>query len=98
MSTMSPVDPKAPLMIAWTAYKETEDYSNSFQWAAEAKHRDGSMWAAFMTGWMAATKRAGDLHEQINPASDEERLSDIPGAGAMGAIIEYRDEIRKAKP
>jgi hypothetical protein len=34
------------------------------------------------------------LHEQINPASDEERLGGVPGCGAMGAVIEYRDAIR----
>ncbi len=37
---------------------------------------------------------AGYLHEQINPASDEERQNSDPGAGAMGAVIEYRDKIR----
>lgn len=35
------------------------------------------------------------LHEQINPASDAERLEGVPGCGAMGAIIEYRDAIRQ---
>lgn len=34
------------------------------------------------------------LHEQINPASDEERLDHVPGAGAMGAVLQYRDLIR----
>jgi hypothetical protein len=36
----------------------------------------------------------GDLHESVSPASDEERLHGSPGAGAMGAVIEYRDAIR----
>lgn len=39
-------------------------------------------------------ERCARLHEQINPASDEERLNGVPGAGAMGAVIEYRDLIR----
>lgn len=37
---------------------------------------------------------AADLHEQIDPASDDERIKGHPGAGAMGAVIEYRDKIR----
>lgn len=84
-----------PMMRGWDHYKETDDYLNSFNWAQHEEHRAGSMWAAFSAGWKAATERAGNLHEQINPASDEERLKEIPGAGAMGAVIEYRDAIRK---
>lgn len=34
------------------------------------------------------------LHESVNPASDAERLDKSPGAGAMGAVIEYRELIR----
>lgn len=39
-------------------------------------------------------ERAATLHESVNPASDDERLKNLPGAGAMGAVIEYRDLIR----
>lgn len=35
------------------------------------------------------------LHESIDPASDMERLRGDPGAGAMGAVIEYRDKLRR---
>lgn len=41
-----------------------------------------------------ALEEAARLHESINPASDDERLKGSPGAGAMGAVIEYRDKIR----
>lgn len=54
MPTMQQLPPDAPLMLAWKAYQVTEDYANSFQWAAQEKHRAGSMWAAFMAGWLAA--------------------------------------------
>ncbi len=54
----------------------------------------GSLWAAFMAGFLAATERAASLHESVDPASSEERLAKVPGAGAMGAVIEYRDLIR----
>ena len=45
-------------------------------------------------GAMEMRAAAGNLHEQINPASDLERFNGDPGAGAMGAVIEYRDSIR----
>lgn len=54
----------------------------------------GALWAAFMAGFNAATERAAYLHESVNPASDEERQHNVPGAGAMGAVIQYRDLIR----
>ena len=44
-----------------------------------------------------ALEEAAALHESISPASDDERLHSAPGAGAMGAIIEYRDAIRALK-
>lgn len=40
---------------------------------------------------------AAALHESVNPASDDERGHGVPGAGAMGAVIEYRDKIRALK-
>lgn len=54
----------------------------------------GTLWGAFMAGFNAATERAASLHEQVNPASDDERHSSVPGAGGMGAVIQYRDLIR----
>lgn len=44
---------------------------------------------------LAERERCAMLHEQINPASDKERLNRVPGAGAMGAVIQYRDLIRQ---
>lgn len=58
-----------PLMIAWEAYRHTDEYANSLKWAMTADlhmtaspgvqrlqhpHTEGSMWAAFMAGWIAA--------------------------------------------
>lgn len=42
-------------------------------------------------------ERCAMLHESVNPASDDERLHPWPGAGAMGAVIEYRDLIRSTE-
>lgn len=49
--------------------------------------------AADRRGFERARKMAAQLHENINPASDQERLWGDPGAGAMGAVLEYRDAI-----
>ena len=95
MTVMAPVPKDAALMRAWETYKATDEYANTFKWAAQQEHRDGSLWAAFELGWRTATERAASLHENINPASDAERGSRTPGAGAMGAVIEYRDAIRR---
>ena len=93
---MQQVPDDHPLMVAYREYCDTEDYRNTHNWARYPEHIDGSLWAAFMAGFNAATKRAADLHEMINPASDDERHNNVPGAGAMGALIEYRDKIRIA--
>lgn len=74
-------EPKDP-----TANRFTHDHYRQFV--------TGSLWAAFMAGFNAATELAASLHESVNPASDMERLNKDPGAGAMGAVIEYRDAIR----
>jgi len=47
-----------------------------------------------MTTRREALEEAALLHDSIDPACDHERQDGVPGAGAMGAIIEYRDKIR----
>jgi hypothetical protein len=94
MPTETPVPADHPLMKAWKAYQQTAEFANTKKWAAHPEHVDGSLWAAFMQGWLLATERAAMLHESVNTASDAERLNKAPGAGAMGAVIEYRDLIR----
>lgn len=42
---------------------------------------------------LAEREACAQLHESINPACDHERPH-VPGAGAMGAVIAYRDAIR----
>jgi hypothetical protein len=49
-----PVPTDHPLMQAWTAHKATEEYANSRRWAHHEEHVDGSLWALFMAGYMAA--------------------------------------------
>ena len=55
----------------------------------------GHLLDAHSDGYRAGLNAAASEHENINPASDDERLNGSPGAGAMGAVIEYRDKIRK---
>lgn len=38
-------------------------------------------------------RRAAMIHESVNVACDHER-PDVPGAGAMAAVIQFRDLIR----
>jgi hypothetical protein len=95
MPTMTPCPKDDPLMIAWMQFQSTGDYENAKQWAAKPEHLQGSLWAVFEAGFRAATERAAGLHEQVDSASDAERLDRLPGAGAMGAVVEYRDKIRQ---
>ena len=97
MNATSPCPKDHPLMVAWTKYQETEDFANTKKWLAYPEHVQGSMWGLFMAGFNAATERASALAESVDNASDAERIAGSPGAGAMGAVIEYRDKIREAK-
>lgn len=81
-------------MVAWKEYQESKDFANSKKWAIHTEHVEGSLWAAFLEGFKMATERAAMLHENVNPASDDERHHHVPGAGGMGAVIQYRDMIR----
>lgn len=94
MPVMAAVPQDSPLMVAWNAWVISPEFANAKRWATHPDHIDGCLWAAFMQGWVMATNRAGDLHESVNAASDQERYDGDPGAGAMGAVIEYRDLIR----
>lgn len=41
-----------PIMIAWENYKNTPEYENTKHWATNQKHTEGSLWAAFLAGFM----------------------------------------------
>lgn len=95
MPTETPVPKTDPMMKAWDSFRTSDEYVNIKSWASKSEHLQGSLWAMFVAGYKAATERAADLHDQVDPASDTERLDRLPGAGAMGAVIEYRDKIRE---
>lgn len=45
MSASSPVPKDHPLMVAWEAYKQTDDFKTTKVWAQHPAHVDGSLWA-----------------------------------------------------
>jgi hypothetical protein len=77
MPAMAPVPEDHPLMIAWNAYKATDDFANTRKWAAQDQHLDGSLWAAFEQGYRAAlaahpapaaeaeVEAVADMHREI---------------------------------
>lgn len=62
MSTMTPVPESHPLMVAWNAYKATDEYANTKKWALHEQHVEGSLWAAFMAGFNASSERTQPDH------------------------------------
>jgi hypothetical protein len=58
MPTETPVPADHPMMKAWKAYEATDDFANSKKWAGKPEHVDGSLWAAFVQGWVRATEQA----------------------------------------
>lgn len=91
MSTMTPVPENHPLMVAWNAYKLTEDYANTLRWAVRSEHTEGSLWAAFEQGW-----RAREV--EVDAARREERERSERLAKALTEAVRIvqgeRDEIQ----
>ena len=63
MSTSTPIPQDHPLMRAWIAHTATPEHANSRSWAQHAEHVEGSLWASFMAGWMAACANAGTTND-----------------------------------
>lgn len=81
-------------------FVEVEDASGKSIRIGDWK-QDGDYWLLVMDDPRQARNQgieeAARLHEQIDPSCDHERQNGDPGAGAMGAVIEYRDAIRNLK-
>lgn len=54
MTVSAAVPADAPVMIAWGAFKATDDYANTLRWSAAPDHSEGSLWNAFYRGFYAA--------------------------------------------
>ncbi len=57
MPTMAALSKDDPRMIAWTQYKHSDDYVNAKRWATFEQHTEGSLWAAFIAGFEAASEK-----------------------------------------
>lgn len=55
-------------MQAWERYKATEDFANNRRWALNEEHVDGSLWAAFYTGFFAAAVNAAHEITELREA------------------------------
>lgn len=69
MNVSAALSPDDPLMVAWNAYKQTDDFNNSKRWAqtfhicntrddttslrVDHPSLEGSLWAMFVAGWNA---------------------------------------------
>ena len=51
MPTEAAVPANAPVMIAWEAYRLTEEYANAKRWAVQPEHTEGSLWRLFYDGY-----------------------------------------------
>lgn len=69
MTTETPCPEDHPLMIAWKAHQETDEFTNSKKWAAHPEHLQGSLWALFMAGFFAGV--AQGRREGAEEAAEE---------------------------
>lgn len=74
MTAMAPVPADHPLMIAWNAFKDSEEYPNVRKWGQYPQHIDGSLWAAFSAGFAASLHK-----EQLTPEEAKAILSHTEG-------------------
>ena len=74
MPTSQAVPSDAPVMLAWEAYKLSEEYSNTLAWCSRqnGEHAEGSLWAAFFQGFQAAMIKAQErrmaLEDFLSPS------------------------------
>ena len=62
IAVMAVVDEDSAVMVAWKAYKARPDYNSTRRWAQVEAHVDGSLWAAFLAGYLAGSgETVGDL-------------------------------------
>ena len=79
MSTSAPLPDNDPRVIAWNAYKATDDFANTRKWALDTnvqnnlrqQYVEGSLWASFLYGFEAGgaaqvTPREDELREKID--------------------------------
>lgn len=70
MGEMQALSKSDPRVKAWEEYQASDNYKNSFHWAAQDAHRKGSMWAAFIAGWHACHNQ-GDAPDRKAPTQQD---------------------------
>lgn len=86
--TMQQVPADHPVMIAWEAWKKTVAFQNARRWAGGGQHVEGSLWAAFDHGFLAASlmphpnppggPEANPAGEALYQASLARSLAEVP--------------------
>lgn len=54
MATKMQLPKDSRIMQAWEAFKLTDEYLNALRWATQNEHTEGSLWVAFLTGYLSA--------------------------------------------
>lgn len=88
MSVETPIDPEAPVKLAWDEYRLTDAYENTRKWATHEEHTQGSLWAAFCQGW---TRYPG---EETKVSKLAARVAELEGAARE--LVEMTDLVGNA--
>jgi len=64
-----PLSDDHPARQGFKAFTESKEYPSVFWWAGQVEHRKGSLWHAFMEGWLAA---------KANPIPEEPEATPTP--------------------
>jgi hypothetical protein len=65
MNATTQATPDHPMVVAWKAYQETDEYKNAKHWASQEKHLEGSLWVIFMQGWEIGQHELRDCIERL---------------------------------
>lgn len=94
MTVSAAVPASDPLMIAWTAYKNTQEYSNSWLWASKgADYVEGSMWAAFEQGLRASQAQVLLLTGEVEAAQSHRALYAKTLFDLKDTLLNVTDEV-----
>lgn len=75
---MAPLSKDDPRVIGFNAYKKSEGYANTRNWALHKAHVDGSLWAAFCAGMEATTPTESSIACSKCGATDQGPLCTEP--------------------
>lgn len=97
MSDMQALPKDDPRIVAWQAYRLTEDYENTRRWALQEAHVDGSLWAAFIVGYTAT--RTSDTERLVEQVFAEDIIKQATRLQCLKSAVEHigdwRERVRK---